>query len=129
MYFLYTGVSLVLFVLLAPYFAYQAVRYRKYVTNLRQRLGLLPVSFNVDGEPSIWIHAVSVGEALTARALAGELKASYPGPAALRVHDHRGRAAGGGPGDRGCRRHLLLPVRLPASSSTARCAWCAHACS
>ena len=79
MYFLYTSVSIVLFVVLAPYFAYQALRYRKYVTNLRQRLGYLPVSFNVDGEPSIWIHAVSVGEALTARALAGELKARYPG--------------------------------------------------
>jgi 3-deoxy-D-manno-octulosonic-acid transferase len=79
MYFLYTSVSLVLFAALAPYFAYQAVRYRKYVTSLRQRLGYLPVSFNVDGEPSIWIHAVSVGEALTARVLVGELKARYPG--------------------------------------------------
>ena len=28
-----------------------------------QRLGYLPVSFNLDGEASIWIHAVSVGEA------------------------------------------------------------------
>jgi 3-deoxy-D-manno-octulosonic-acid transferase len=79
MYFLYTSASIVLFALLAPYFAYQAVRYRKYVANLGQRLGYLPVSFNVDNEPSIWIHAVSVGEALTARALAGELKRRYPG--------------------------------------------------
>jgi 3-deoxy-D-manno-octulosonic-acid transferase len=78
MYFLYTGVSIVLFVVLAPYFVYQAIRYRKYVTSLRQRLGYLPVSFNVDGEDSIWIHAVSVGEALTARALVGELKKRYP---------------------------------------------------
>ncbi len=78
MYFLYTSASIVLFVVLAPYFLYQALRYRKYVTNLRQRLGYLPVSFNVDGEASIWIHAVSVGETLTARALAGELKQRYP---------------------------------------------------
>jgi 3-deoxy-D-manno-octulosonic-acid transferase len=78
MYFLYTSVSIVLFAVLAPYFAYQAVRYRKYVTNLRQRFGYLPVSFNLDGEASIWIHAVSVGEALTARALVGDLKARYP---------------------------------------------------
>src|SRR5262249_18629028 len=34
--------------------------------------------FNVDGEDSIWIHAVSVGEALTVRALAADLKARYP---------------------------------------------------
>jgi 3-deoxy-D-manno-octulosonic-acid transferase len=79
MYFLYTSVSLVLFIVLAPYFVYQALRYRKYVTNLRERFGYLPVSFNVDGEESIWLHAVSVGEALTARALAGELKQRYPG--------------------------------------------------
>jgi 3-deoxy-D-manno-octulosonic-acid transferase len=78
MYFLYTSLSLVLFVLLTPHFVYQALRYRKHITNLRQRLGYLPVSFNVDGEESIWIHAVSVGEALAARALAGELKTRYP---------------------------------------------------
>ena len=29
-----------------------------------QRLGYLPVSFNLDGDESIWIHAVSVGEVL-----------------------------------------------------------------
>jgi 3-deoxy-D-manno-octulosonic-acid transferase len=79
MYLLYTCVSLVAFLALAPYFLYQAARYRKYVSNLRQRLGYLPLSFNLDGDESIWIHAVSVGEALTARALAGELKQRYPG--------------------------------------------------
>ncbi len=78
MYLLYTGVSLALFVLLLPRFVYQALRYRKYVTNLRQRLGYLPVSFNVDGEESIWVHAVSVGEALAARTLAADLKKRYP---------------------------------------------------
>jgi 3-deoxy-D-manno-octulosonic-acid transferase len=79
MYFLYTSVSIVVFLALTPYFLYQALRYRKYVVNLRQRFGYLPVSFNVDGEASIWIHAVSVGETLTARALAGDLKRRYPG--------------------------------------------------
>jgi 3-deoxy-D-manno-octulosonic-acid transferase len=78
MYALYTAVSLVLLVVLLPRFVYQALRYRKYVTNLRQRLGYLPVSFNVDGDASIWIHAVSVGESLAARTLAAELKTRYP---------------------------------------------------
>ncbi|HXD72668.1 MAG TPA: 3-deoxy-D-manno-octulosonic acid transferase [Vicinamibacterales bacterium] len=78
MYFLYSALSLVLFVLVSPYFLYQAFRYKKYIGNLRERLGYLPISFNVDGEPSIWIHAVSVGEALTARALASDLKSRYP---------------------------------------------------
>src|SRR5207249_12222216 len=62
----------------SPYFLYQALRYKKYIGSVGQRLGYLPISFNVDGEQSIWIHAVSVGEALTARALAADLKARYP---------------------------------------------------
>ena len=41
-------------------------------------LGYLPLSFNLDGDESIWIHAVSVGEVLTARALLPELRERYP---------------------------------------------------
>ena len=40
--------------------------------------GYLPRSFNLDGDESIWIHAVSVGEVLTARALLPELRERYP---------------------------------------------------
>jgi 3-deoxy-D-manno-octulosonic-acid transferase len=76
---LYTVVIVVLAGLLSPWFAYQAIRYRKYIGSLAQRMGYLPVSFNLDGDQSIWIHAVSVGEALTARALVADLKARYPG--------------------------------------------------
>jgi 3-deoxy-D-manno-octulosonic-acid transferase len=75
---LYTAVIVVLAIVLSPWFAYQAIRYRKYIGNLAQRMGYLPVSFNLDGDQSIWIHAVSVGEALTARALVADLKARYP---------------------------------------------------
>jgi 3-deoxy-D-manno-octulosonic-acid transferase len=78
MYFLYSVATLVVLVLVSPYFLYQAIRYKKYIGSLGQRLGYLPVSLNVDGEESIWIHAVSVGEALTARALAEDLRARYP---------------------------------------------------
>jgi 3-deoxy-D-manno-octulosonic-acid transferase len=78
MYALYSLLSLALFVVVSPYFLYQAIRYKKYIGSLRQRLGFLPITFNIDGEESIWIHAVSVGEALTARALAADLKARYP---------------------------------------------------
>jgi 3-deoxy-D-manno-octulosonic-acid transferase len=66
------------FVVVSPYFLYQAIRHHKYVGSLSQRLGHLPVSLNVDGESSIWIHAVSVGEALTARALVEDLRRRYP---------------------------------------------------
>jgi 3-deoxy-D-manno-octulosonic-acid transferase len=79
MYAFYSLATVLVFVLAMPYFAYQAIRYRKYVGSLSERLGLLPLSLNLDRDPSIWIHAVSVGEALTARAIAGELKERYPG--------------------------------------------------
>lgn len=78
MYLAYSVLSLIGLVLLSPYFLYQAVRHKKYVGSLAQRLGYLPITLNVDGEPSIWIHAVSVGEALTARALIADLRAQYP---------------------------------------------------
>src|SRR5580765_3939507 len=78
MYLLYSLLTFAVFVVVSPYFLYQAIRYRKYVGSLRQRLGYLPIDLNIDGDESIWIHAVSVGEALTARALVGDLKARYP---------------------------------------------------
>lgn len=78
MYLLYSTVSVLFVLAVSPYFLYQAIRYRKYIGSLRQRLGYLPVSFNLDAEPSIWIHAVSVGEALTARALIDDLREQYP---------------------------------------------------
>jgi 3-deoxy-D-manno-octulosonic-acid transferase len=78
MYLLYSLAMLLVFLAALPYFLYQAVRHGKYAGSLPERLGLLPVSLNLDREPSIWIHAVSVGEALTARAIAGDLKARYP---------------------------------------------------
>jgi len=78
MYFAYSLLTLVVFVVISPYFVYQAIRYKKYIGSLRQRLGFLPISFNIDGDDSIWIHAVSVGEVLTARAIAADLKTRYP---------------------------------------------------
>src|SRR5262245_65784184 len=78
MYWLYSVLTFVAFLLVSPYFVYQAVRYKKYVGSLRQRLGYLPITLNVDGDESIWIHAVSVGEALTVRALIADLKSRYP---------------------------------------------------
>ena len=61
MYAVYSALLALALVVGAPWFAYQAVRKRKYLDGLRQRFGALPVSFNLDGDPSIWMHAVSVG--------------------------------------------------------------------
>ena len=78
MYSLYSVLVLVIAVIASPWFVYQALRYKKYVGSLGQRMGYLPVSFNMDGDESIWIHAVSVGEVLTARPLISDLKRRYP---------------------------------------------------
>ena len=78
MYWLYSVLIVAFFAVMSPSLIYQAVRYRKYIGSLSQRLGYLPISFNLDADESIWIHAVSVGEVLTARALLPELRARYP---------------------------------------------------
>ena len=78
MYAAYSVLTVAFFVVVSPYLLYQALRYRKYITSLPQRLGYLPLSFNLDGDESIWVHAVSVGEVLTARALLPELRERYP---------------------------------------------------
>jgi 3-deoxy-D-manno-octulosonic-acid transferase len=77
-YLLYSFLTAVVFVVASPYFLYQALRHNKYVGSIAQRLGYLPVPFNLDGDESIWVHAVSVGEVLSARPLISELRASYP---------------------------------------------------
>ena len=78
MYFVYSVLTLLVLVACTPYFLYQAIRHNKYVGSFRQRLGYLPVSFNLDGEDSIWVHAVSVGEVLAARPVLTELRKRYP---------------------------------------------------
>ncbi len=77
MYLLYSFITLLIVVVLSPYFVYQALRHKKYVGSLGQRLGYLPVSFNFDGDDSIWVHAVSVGEVLAAQPLISELRRRY----------------------------------------------------
>ena len=79
MYLLYSIATLIALVALSPYFLYQAMRHKKYAGSLGQRLGYLPVSFNLDADESIWIHAVSVGEVLSARPVISELRRRYPG--------------------------------------------------
>ena len=78
MYLLYSITSLFAFIVLAPYFLYQALRHRKYVGGFAQRLGSLPVTFNLDADESIWVHAVSVGEVMAVRPLVDDLRQRYP---------------------------------------------------
>ena len=90
---LYTLAIVVLAVVLSPWFLYQAIRYRKYFPQPGPAHGLSAGQFNLDGDESIWIHAVSVGEALTARALLDGSARAVSGPQDFSVHDHADRPA------------------------------------
>ncbi len=77
MYFLYSLLLTVGFVVLLPRFAIDALRTRKYVTGLRQRLGDLP-KLPASDQPLIWLHCVSVGETEAARPLVRALRERFP---------------------------------------------------
>jgi len=65
----------------APYWIVQGLRHGKYLSNLGERLGFsLPGLQNLPAQRSgaIWIHAVSVGEALSGITLAKHLREDYP---------------------------------------------------
>ncbi|MCI0525666.1 MAG: 3-deoxy-D-manno-octulosonic acid transferase, partial [Acidobacteria bacterium] len=76
--FIYSLFLAIVFVALLPYFAYQAVFKRKYLSNFRERIGLLPDELKSDSRPAIWLHAVSVGETLAAKPLITALRARFP---------------------------------------------------
>jgi 3-deoxy-D-manno-octulosonic-acid transferase len=66
------------FVLALPWFLWKGRSTGKYLRTFRERMGRLPVYLNVDGDRSIWIHAVSVGEVLAARPLLPALRERFP---------------------------------------------------
>jgi len=66
---------------LSPYWVFQGFRNGKYFSNLGQRLGFsFPTLQTLDPHRKgvIWIHAVSVGEALSGMTLARRLKERHP---------------------------------------------------
>jgi 3-deoxy-D-manno-octulosonic-acid transferase len=76
---LYTLVLAVGFVIGLPFYLWKGRASGKYLRTFRERMGRLPVYLNVDGDRSIWIHAVSVGEVLAARPLVPALRERFPG--------------------------------------------------
>jgi 3-deoxy-D-manno-octulosonic-acid transferase len=80
-YFIYSLLMGLAALLLTPYWLVQGLRHGKYLSNLWERLGfsfpaLAGLPANSTG--AIWIHAVSVGEALSSVTLARRLKQAYP---------------------------------------------------
>src|SRR6266849_4874494 len=77
MYFLYSALLAVVLVLGSPYWLFQMLRHGKYRRGLPQRLGFVPEAFRNARKPSIWIHAVSVGEVLAVSELVPALRAQF----------------------------------------------------
>jgi 3-deoxy-D-manno-octulosonic-acid transferase len=80
-YFLYSFLMALAALLAAPYWLAQGLRHGKYLSNLSERLGLSTPE--LDKLPaarpgSIWLHAVSVGEALSGVTLAKRLRERHP---------------------------------------------------
>lgn len=78
MHLIYTILLFVYFLAVLPATAYGVWRRGKEPGGLRERFGRLPAAVNPDRRPSIWVHAVSVGEALAARPLLKALREAYP---------------------------------------------------
>lgn len=77
MFFLYSLIYTVGFIVLSPRFIFDAVFNGKYAAGFRQRMGMLP-AFDPGDRKVIWLHCVSVGEVNAARPLADSLKKDFP---------------------------------------------------
>jgi len=78
MYWIYSALlGLSLFISL-PYWIWQRVRHGKYRAGLRERLGKVPPGMTGQ-RPTLWVHAVSVGEVLAVSRLGEGLKNNFPG--------------------------------------------------
>jgi 3-deoxy-D-manno-octulosonic-acid transferase len=73
MFFLYNLLLAVAFLVFLPRFLFE----KKYAASFRERLGNLP-DFDAEGNPVVWLHCVSVGEAQAARPLVKLLREEFP---------------------------------------------------
>jgi 3-deoxy-D-manno-octulosonic-acid transferase len=63
---------------LALYLLYRGFRNPAYFAHIEERLGVLPPTFDSTGMGSLWLHAVSVGEVLSAVELIRRVRAARP---------------------------------------------------
>lgn len=78
MYLLYSALLATGLILSLPYWIYQMVRYGKYRAGFNQRLGAVPPGITTRTQPTIWFHAVSVGEVLAISGLVEHLRRRWP---------------------------------------------------
>jgi len=80
MYLLYSMLLAAGLILTLPYWLVQMSRHGKYRAGLSERLGRIPSRLTVNqGTPTIWVHAVSVGEVMAVSQLIAELGRRLPG--------------------------------------------------
>jgi 3-deoxy-D-manno-octulosonic-acid transferase len=79
MYWLYSALLAIGLLVSLPYWLLQMLRHGKYRSGLGERLGRVPDRL-LEGtsRPTIWVHAVSVGEVLAVCGLVGELQRRFP---------------------------------------------------
>ncbi len=79
MYLLYSTLLAIGLLLALPYWIWEMVRHGKYRAGLTERLGKVPRRLAEQAaQPTIWIHAVSVGEVLAISGLVHELRRIFP---------------------------------------------------
>ena len=65
MYLLYSALLIFVLILGLPYWLYQMLRHGKYRAGFLERFGIVPGHLSTPSQqPTIWVHAVSVGEVL-----------------------------------------------------------------
>ena len=79
MYIFYSALAGVALLLSSPVWLFRLLRYSKYRAGLAERLGRVPERLrDSQHRPTIWVHAVSVGEVLAVSELISELRQRAP---------------------------------------------------
>jgi len=79
MYLLYSALLAVWLVITLPYWLIQMGRHGKYRAGLKERLGDVPARLQLpSAQPTIWVHAVSVGEVVAVSGLVLEMRLRFP---------------------------------------------------
>ena len=78
MYLLYSVLLAAALLLGSPYWLFEMLHHGKHRRAIRERLGFVPQRICQEAKPSIWVHAVSVGEVLAVSELIRQLRTAYP---------------------------------------------------
>jgi 3-deoxy-D-manno-octulosonic-acid transferase len=77
MYFIYSLLLTLGFLVLLPRFLFDALRHGKYVVGFGERMGKV-APLNPHSRPVVWLHCVSVGESQAARPLVAGIRQRFP---------------------------------------------------